>query len=149
MSESRTNIAVPALCAVAATLCFGGVPPVLRHLRLYLDPWTVNAVRYSTAALFWLPFTIIMSRRLGATGTARFGGNIWIAALIPTVWNILGQVGWAVCPYYAEASTIGFVIRSSFIFTVLTGLAFIPDERQLLRRPVFYMGVVLGVSGVA
>jgi len=142
------TILVPVLCAIGATLCFGGVPPVLRHLSLYLDPWTVNATRYSTAALFWLPYVVLTSRRLGRGGAGRFARNIWVAALIPTAWNILGQIGWAVCPYYAEASTIGFVIRSSFLFTVLMGLAFIPVERLLLRRPIFYVGAALGVGGV-
>jgi len=139
---------VPVLCAVAAMLCFGGVPVCLKYLTAYLDSWTVNAVRYSTAALFWLPFVLVLGRRLKADRPRGPRRSIWLAALIPTVPNLLGQVGWAASPYYAEASTIGFVIRTSFIFTMVFGFLFVPTERPLARKGMFYVGLVVGLAGV-
>ena len=135
-------------CCVAAMLCFSGVPVVLRSLRGYLDHWTVNAVRYSTAALFWLPATILLARRGRKTARATPVRNVWIAAIIPAVCNLCGQVGWAVIPYHAEASTIGFGIRTSFLFTVLLGFVFIPTERPLMKRPLFAFAIVLSMAGV-
>ena len=144
--EQETTIA--ALSCVAAVCFFCSVPVMLRHLRLFLDPWTVNAVRYSTSALFWLPFVIVLSRRQGRGPAGSPGSSVWRAALIPTVCNLFGQVGWAVAPYFVEAPTIGFVMRLSFLFTVVLGFLFIPAERLLARKPLFFVGAICSLVGV-
>jgi len=128
--------------------CFGSVPVFLRRFSIYLDLWTVNAVRYSTAALFWLPFVLVLSRRLRPGRPAPPARSIWRAALIPAAINTVGQVGWAAAPYFVDASTIAFVIRTSFLFTIVLGFLFIPAERALARRPVFYVGALVSVVGV-
>ncbi|KKK59604.1 hypothetical protein LCGC14_3032730, partial [marine sediment metagenome] len=112
----RRNIVVPALCSVAAMMCFGGVPVFLKHLakqEYNLDSWTVNAVRYGVATLFWLPFVVVLGRRSRAPRAGQARRSIWVAAIVPAIPNLIGQVGWALCPYNAEATTIGFVIRTS------------------------------------
>lgn len=43
------------LCLTGSVLAFGSVPLFLRHFSSHLDAWTVNGVRYATAALIWLP----------------------------------------------------------------------------------------------
>jgi drug/metabolite transporter (DMT)-like permease len=148
---TRRQTAIAVLCNVAAIMCFGCVPVFLRHLKDYLDAWTVNAVRYGTAAAFWLPFVVVLGRRFQARQAAEPTAprrSVWRAALVPSAVNLLGQVGWALCPYYVDASTIGFVIRVSFLFAVLFGLLFIPAERPLGRRPLFAVGTVVTLSGV-
>jgi len=129
-------------------MCFSSVPVFLRHLTGYLDAWTVNAVRYGTAALFWLPFVLALTRsgHRAAPNPAR--RSVWLAALVPVTPNLIGQVGWAICPYYLDAPTIGFLIRTSFLFTALLGFLFIPAERPLARRPLFLLGAVLCMGGV-
>jgi len=148
MDRSRRDTLVAVGSAVAAMLCFSSVPVFLRHLTGYLDCWTVNALRYATAAAFWLPFVVLLSRRARARPQAHPRRSIWLAALVPALPNTLGQVGWAVCPYYVDATTIGFVIRVAFLFTVLLGFAFIPAERRLARRPLFYLGAGGTAAGV-
>jgi len=148
MPESRSEAPVAVACAVAAMLCFSCVPVFLRHLTGYLDCWTVNAVRYGTATMFWLPFVLVLDRRMQARPKATRPRSIWLAALVPTVPNLLGQVGWATCPYYVEATTIGFVIRVSFLFTMLLGFLLIPAERPLARRPLFLAGSATTVAGI-
>jgi len=139
-------------CCLAAMLCFSAVPVFLRHLTGYLDAWTVNAVRYGVSAVFWLPFVVALSRRsarpvIPAT-TPRQSRSIFLAALVPSVPNLIGQIGWATCPYYLDAPSIGFLIRTSFLFTALMGFVFIPAERPLIRRPLFAVGTVLCLAGV-
>lgn len=164
MRESGKEIAIAVLACVAAMLCFSVVPVFLRQLTKHLDSWTVNAVRYSTAALFWLPFVLRLQRAkpparpvgdllvLGRRAEARVGSpaqrSVWRAALIPAAVNLVGQVGWAICPYHADAPTIGFVIRTSFLFTVVFGFLFIPAERLLGRRPMFLLGASVCLAGV-
>ena len=146
-NTSRREVSIALGCTLLAAVCFGGIPAFLRHLRLYLDPWTVNAVRYSTAALFWLPFVLVMSRR-GKAAHPAGKRSIWVAALVPTAFNLAGQVGWAWCPYYAKAATVGFGVRASFLFTIVFGLLIIPAERVLARRPLFIFGAVASLGGI-
>ena len=147
MPEAEKDITVPVLCCFAAVACFSSIPVFLRHFAGYLDSWTVNAVRYSIGALFWLPFTLVLSRRQGARHTPD-RPNPWAAALIPAGCNLIGQIGFATCPYYATAPTIGFVIRSSLLFTIGLSFLFIPSERPLARRPLFAIGAAVCMAGV-
>ena len=130
-------------------LCFGCVPVMLKDLTEFLDPWTVNAVRYGTAAMFWLPFVIVLGRKFKEHHTGPPRRSIWLAALVPAAVNTLGQIGWALCPYYVGATTIGFVIRVSFLFTAVLALLVFPSERLLARRPLFYVGATVSIAGVA
>lgn len=98
--------------------------------------------------MFWLPFVLILRRR--ATPDRPTGSkSIWLAALFPTIPNLIGQVGWAASPYFVDASTIGFVIRIAFLFTVLFGFLLVPSERTLARSVGFYLGAILSLAGLA
>ncbi len=149
-ASRRRRVLAIASC-LAAIACFSCIPVFLRHLRHYLDAWTVNAVRYGTAALFWLPTVVLLGRRFRSRGGAETPlprRSVWLAAIVPSAVNLLGQVGWALCPYYVNATTIGFVIRTSFLFTAVLGLLFIPSERGLARRPLFGIGLAATIAGV-
>jgi drug/metabolite transporter (DMT)-like permease len=52
-------------------------------------------------------------------------------------------------PYYMTASVMGFGIRSSFLFTLLACLWLLPEEHYLFRSPLFWMGSVVCIGGVA
>ena len=158
MHPPQKEQAVAVLCMLGTMLCFSSVPVFLRYFASEgMDLWTVNAVRYSVAAVFWLPFVVMIGRRLRAERAGAGGQgsgaaahrSIWLAAIVPTVVNTLGQVGWAAAPYYASASTVGFVIRTSFVFTIVFGFILIPAERALGRRAGFYVGVLISMGGVA
>lgn len=152
MLESRRDRSVAVLCVVAATCCYAVIPIFLRHFTEYLDPWTVNGVRYSVSALFWLPYVVAFTRRHGRPPAPAkpAGRNIWRDALPPAAVNLVGQVGWGVCPYFAgnDPATIAFTIRLSFLFTMLFGFAVIPAERPLMKRPLFLGGAVVCLAGL-
>ena len=124
---------------VAAVLTFGSIPLFLKHFTAFLDAWTVNGLRYGMAALFWLPFVIRLRR------SSPRGRNVWRDAVPPTIVNIVAQVGWALAPYHNDASVIGFVSRASFLFSMVVGFALLPQERAVVRRPLFW----LGAAGIA
>jgi drug/metabolite transporter (DMT)-like permease len=132
---------------VAATLGFGIIPIFLKHFAQFLDPWTVNGVRYSVGALFWLPFLLVLGRQSdrAVVGTGR---NVWRDAIVPSVVNVVGQAAFGVSPYFVPASTMGFVLRLSFLFTMVFSFAVIAEERLLTRRPAFWFGAVLSLAGV-
>jgi len=133
-------------CLLAAITCFGTMPVFLRFLSHHADKWTVNGLRYSIAALFWLPWVLVLHRRHAEEFRAG-GHRVWLDALPVTAANLLGQVGWGAAPYYLDAPTIGFVVRLSFLFALLFGFLLIPDERPLARRPIFWLGALLCVAG--
>ncbi|HOX36746.1 MAG TPA: DMT family transporter [Candidatus Brocadiia bacterium] len=141
--------------AAGATLCYGATPVFIKYFTGYLDAWTVNGLRYSVGALFWLPFVILVSRK-GHCGTEIPNGydgirpvaGIWKAALIPAAINCAGQVGWGLTPYYLDATVIGFVYKLHFLFTILCGFALIRAERPLARDPWFWAGTVVCIAGV-
>jgi drug/metabolite transporter (DMT)-like permease len=146
MSDSKGGRTTAIVCLLGSTLCFGSVPIFLRRLTEYLDPFTVNGVRYLTAALFWLPFVIVLRRRGLREGTKV--DRVWRDALIPLIPNLAGQILWAMCPYYVEASVIGFTIRLTFLFTIIFGFLLVAEERRLARSPLFYIGTLFCMGGV-
>lgn len=142
MHANRSGLHVAAM--LGAILCWSSVPLFLKHFTADFDAWTVNGVRYGVAAALLMPAWLAAAR-----GRRRAGGrSIWIAALVPSAVNTVGQVGWAVAPYYIDASFMGFGIRSAFFFTLLGSLLFLPEERPLLRAPAFWLGAALCVAGL-
>ena len=117
--KGKNALALAALCG--AMLCWSSVPLFLKYFTHSLDAWTVNGIRYSFAALLLLP-AVFSHRRKHLPGRI-----IWKDALIPTLINTLGQVGWALAPYFLAASVMGFGIRSAFFFTLLGSLWFLPE----------------------
>jgi len=135
------------LAVFGSVACWSSVPLFLRHFATLpepIDAWTVNGVRYCVAAVILLPATIAGWRKRMPPGR-----NIWVDALVPAAINAAGQAGWALIPYYADASVMGFGIRSAFLFALLGGMWLLPDERYLLRSPAFWIGSTICVGGVA
>ncbi|PCJ62625.1 MAG: hypothetical protein COA79_03670 [Planctomycetota bacterium] len=122
--------------------CFGSVPVFLKYLSQYLDAYTLNSTRYLIGAGIWFPFIFILKDKIPP------GSNPWKDALLPFVVNILGQTAWGLCPFYNDASIIGFGMRSTFFFTLITGLALIPSERILVKQKFFWIGSVISIVGV-
>jgi drug/metabolite transporter (DMT)-like permease len=128
------------LALFGAILCWSSVPLFLRYFTAHLDAWTVNGVRYGIAAILLAPLLF----RLEAPP----GRSIWRDAWIPALINTIGQVGWALTPYYIPAGVMGFGIRSAFFFTLLAGVWLLPDERRILKSPLFWIGAVGCISGI-
>jgi drug/metabolite transporter (DMT)-like permease len=136
---------------MAATVGFGVIPIFLKHFAdtpPCLDAWTVNGVRYSVGALFWLPFLLLLGSGPAEAGARTSGRNVWRDAVVPSIVNVIGQACFGLSAYYVRASTVGFVIRLSFLFTVLFGFLVLAEERLLARKPVFWLGTAMSVAGV-
>src|SRR5512140_2414552 len=115
-SKARAGKTLTYFLLFLTLLASGSVPVFLRYLLkpgayggLGLDPWVVNALRYSFAPVFWLPF-VAMKWRQGTAdddGSSTLGKShhrrgIWKAAVIPTLFNLLTQICWGVAAIYAE-----------------------------------------------
>lgn len=132
---------------LGAIFSYGLTPVLLRTFVDDIDAWTVNGIRYSVSALFWLPLVLMHRGRYGRRAGGG-GSTIWRDAAIPSILNTLGQIGWGLSPYFLTAPVIAFVYRLSFLFTVALGFALVASERPLARRPAFWLGAVVSVAGL-
>jgi drug/metabolite transporter (DMT)-like permease len=138
--RKKPSFAVLAL--VAAVLSWGSIPLFLKHFTAYLDAWTVNGVRYIIGALLLLPAL----RGVTRAGPGR--PSLWRSALIPSLVNSVSQAGFALIPYFATASLMGFGMRASFLFTLAGSLWLLPEERRLFSSRLFWVGGTLCLIGI-
>jgi drug/metabolite transporter (DMT)-like permease len=134
---ARGRLAFPLLI-----ITWASTPLFLKHFTHHLDAWTVNGVRYTVAALLWLPFVLLCHRR-GELST-----DLFRAALYPAASHILAQICWGLAPYYNDASIMHFIGRSTFLFMILLSFLLLHEERRLISRPVFWLGVAGTLAGV-
>ena len=98
-------------CLLGAILCWGAPTVMLRHFavtNLIPDGYTTNLVRYPISTVLYLPLVVWAARRGGL-------GKFWLAALVPTVVNVIGQTLFAWMPYFASAGMAGFLVRISVV----------------------------------
>jgi drug/metabolite transporter (DMT)-like permease len=140
------------LCLVGSVIGFALIPIFLRYFTDTLDAWTVNGVRYSVGALFWLPFLFLLDRNPTSAPPNRLPTskrrNVWIDAIVPSLTNVAAQVAFALGPYYVSASTVSFTMRLSFLFTIVFGFIVLSEERLLARKGTFWFGAILSLFGV-
>ncbi|MFC1479781.1 DMT family transporter [Planctomycetota bacterium] len=123
--------------AFFAMACWGTVPVFMKYLTGYMDSWTMNMYRYGVAASLYIPFLAyywkkgLLTRRL------------FVLSLYPTSVNIIGQILWAVSPYYLDPGLMGIFIKTSVIWSTASSFLFFKDERPLMKIPGFWIGTLL------
>lgn len=141
--SSRPSALGPALFSLGVPVLFWSILPVLlKYFTRTFDSWTVNGARYLFALLFWLPH-VIMHRRDKLPGR-----NIWKDAFPPAFVHLVGQVLFAMTPYYNDATVINFVSRSGFVFATAFGFALLKEERVLARSRLFWSGFAGTLAGL-
>lgn len=131
-----------ALAFILVILTWASMPLFLKHFTHFLDGWTVNGLRYSIAVLMWLPYLLYYVRR------GSLNPRIFRDAMIPAGCHAFGQICWGLSPYYNDASVMHFIGRSTFLFMIVFGFLLLHEERKLIARPVFWLGVAGTVAGV-
>lgn len=132
----------------AGTTCLGALflwslgPIFIKHLSSYLDSWTQNALRYSIAFLFWLPFLLLSIRK------GNFDGQIMRRAVAPAGANILLQSCWAAAFYYMNPAFAALLSKTSVLWIIAFSLVFLPQERVLIKRKRLWLCLVLSAIGV-
>lgn len=147
--QETSHRKLPAVASLAAAMVsFGVIPIFLSYFAQFLDAWTVNGVRYSVGALFWLPFLLFLEREAGPGQSPAPGRSVWRDAIVPSLINIVGQACFGLSAYYVSASTMGFVLRLSFLFTIFFGFLVLAEERRLARSAAFWIGTAASLAGV-
>ncbi len=141
MSRDRRS-PIAGILAIALTLIgWASAPLFLKYFVPYIDAWTANGWRYGMAALFWAPYLI------AAKLAGRVPCGLWRAAILPSVFNVSGQILYALGPYYIDPGFFAFLLRSQIVFVALGAYLLFPSERGVLRAPMFWIGLVIVVAG--
>lgn len=139
ISTSRDWIGISALLANVA--CWGVVPVMLRGLTNDIDAWTANGIRYPIAALLYWPILWRFHRQ------NLIDRKTLIRCMVPAFFSLSGQIFWALSFYHLAASVVAFGVRSSIVWTLLAGMIVFSEERRLLTKPRFYLGLIVAVCG--
>ncbi|MEX2218118.1 MAG: DMT family transporter [Phycisphaerales bacterium] len=129
---------------VLTLLGWSSIPLFLRFFTGYIDGWTANGWRYAFAAAIWAPAIVLALRR----GT--LPPWLWSAALVPSLFNALGQAAFAIAPYHVGPGLMTFSLRVQIVFVTAGAALLFASERRIVRRPGFLAGVavvILGTSG--
>lgn len=128
--------------------CLGAVffwalgPIFIKYLTGYTDSWTQNALRYSAACVFWLPFMAYIVWRGG------FPRRTWRRALVPALANMAMQSLWAAAFYYLAPGFLTLLTNTSILWVTGFSLVLFPQERPLIRSPRFWLGLGLSLGGL-
>lgn len=142
MSDQDVRSRGSAIATIVLTLLgWSSIPLFLRYFTDYLDAWTANGWRYAISAVLWLPVIVWAYRR------GRVPPGLWRAALVPSVFNALGQICFAIAPYMVDPGLMTFGLRLQIVFAAAGAALLFPIERDLLRRPLFLSGLIVVALG--
>ncbi len=107
------------------------------------DAWTVNGWRYGVSALLWAPVLVLgLWRRNLPTG-------LWRAALVPSIFNTIAQVAFAIAPYMVTPGLMTFSMRLQIIFLTVGAALLFPAERRVIRTTGYLAGMTMVMGGTA
>lgn len=128
---------------VLTLLGWSSIPLFLRYFAEDIDGWTSNGWRYGFAALLWLPVLVIVGAR------RKLPPGLFKLALVPAAFNIVGQVCFTWAHYMLDPGMLTFALRSHIVFVTVGAALLFASEREVIRRPLFLLGIVLVVGGTS
>ena len=143
-SELRRRVNIGATFACLGALSGWSLGPIfIKYLTGFLDSWTQNALRYSVACLFWLPFLLFSIK------TKRLDGRVWRRALVPAAANVVMQSLWAAAFYYIGPAFMVLLTKTNILWIAAFSLVVFPEERTLVKSKRFWTGLTLSLTGLA
>lgn len=118
------------------------VPLFITHFAKSIDVWTSNGWRYGFSALLWLPVVIWGWKRRSLPA------GLWKSALVPSMFNALGQVAFAWSFYNVDPATATFGLRLQIVFVAAGAYLLFPQERAMLRQPLAWLGIAMVLGGI-
>ncbi len=106
-----------------------------------IDPFAANAWRYGISAAFWLPFLFVARKR------GNLPNRLFALAIVPVLFNIVGQSFFAWGPRLLDPGFFTFVFRVQVVFVTLGAYLLFPEERSALRSGKYWLGMAAVVGG--
>ncbi|MHC4394768.1 MAG: DMT family transporter [Planctomycetota bacterium] len=142
-SIKSQKIDTDATLACIGTIVFFSIGPIfIKLLTGYVDLWTQNLLRYTTACLMWLPWLLYSVKK------GRFERQVWRKAIFPAAVNVVMQSLWAASYYYINPAFMSLLVKSYIIWIAGFSLAFFPEEKPLVKSKRFWSGIGLSAIGV-
>jgi drug/metabolite transporter (DMT)-like permease len=126
---------------ILTLLGWSSIPLFLRYFRDHIDFWTANGWRYGFSALLWAPALVLAYRRRTAPP------GLWTAAIVPALFNTIGQVLFAWAPYIIDPGLMTFGMRMQIVFVAAGAAMLFPAERRIVRSPGFLLGLLIVTAG--
>jgi drug/metabolite transporter (DMT)-like permease len=127
-----------------AIMCWGTSALFIRMLRLDLDPFTITFVRFSIALIPLLILTLTLHRK----DFLRLIRIPRVMIALASV-NILQQTSWTNACVGMEAATAQFGVELSVVLVIIAGYFMYHEERAVIRSPLFMVGAVVCIAGLA
>lgn len=128
---------------ILTLLGWSSIPLFLRYFAEDIDGWTSNGWRYGFAALMWLPVLVVVGFR------KKLPAGLFKLALVPAAFNIVGQVCFTWAHYMLDPGMLTFALRAHIVFVTVGAALLFASEREVIRRPLFLLGIVLVVGGTS
>ncbi len=122
------------------------IPLFLRHFAKSdhaIDAWTANGWRYGVSALLWAPVLVLGMWK----GTLPKG--LWRAALVPSIFNTIAQIAFAVAPYMVKPGLMVFSMRLQIIFLTIGAALLFAAERRVIKTAGYLAGMTMVMAGTA
>lgn len=130
---------------VFANILLWSVGPIfVKSFFRYYDAWTQNAFRYVSATVFLLAWAGL--RRLPLFSACR---GHWKSVFLVGVVNAIMQVAFVTSMAFIYPSVAILLQRFSIVVTVIISFIIFQDERGVIRSPLFFIGTLLAISGLA
>lgn len=126
---------------VMTLIGWSSVPLFLKHFSHAIDPWTSNGWRYGFAAFMWAPVLLL------AVARNRLPRGLWRAAVVPSVFNMLGQVFFTWAHYKIDPGLLTFGLRVQIVCVAAGAFLMFPSERRLIRSAGFLTGAAMVLAG--
>lgn len=129
------------LTILLTLLGWSSVPLFINHFVGLIDVWTSNGWRYGFSALLWAPVLLVGWQR------RNLPAGLWRAALVPSLFNAVGQVAFAWAHYKIDPGLLTFGLRLQIVFVAVGAAVLFPAERRVIRTGGFLAGLVLVFGG--
>lgn len=142
-SSDAPSAALGVITVVLTLLGWSSVPLFLRHFRDAIDDFTSNGWRYGFSALLWAPVLIVLAFR------KQLPRGLWKAALIPSLFNAVGQACFTRAFYFLDPGLVTFGLRCQLVFVALGAWILFKPERVIIRTAGYLIGIVLLLLGTS
>jgi drug/metabolite transporter (DMT)-like permease len=136
------SLGVIGIITILMTLVgWSSVPLFLKYFSHHIDAWTSNGWRYGFSAFLWLPVVLfgLWARTLPP--------QIWRAALVPSIFNAVGQVAFTWAHYKIDPGLLSFGLRTHIVFVTIGAALLFAAERRIIRAPGFIVGICMVFGG--
>jgi len=142
MSDSRRSSAAVAL--VAAALGWSLAPVFIRGLSGVYTPCAQNFLRYGGGAAPLVVISMVAYRDDLRVVLRNYRGMVAIAAL-----NVVQQSLWTIGCTGAGATMAQLTSKLSVVLVIIFSFLLFREERPVIRSPLYLIGTLMGLVGVA